>query len=122
VDAQFRHQVGNQAEFANVHYEGVFARLRLDARVYFENTRHSMNILGDKIPGTSFPVNTKGTNLGYAIEAEIPLSGRDTLRFGNELRRFTLNDWWSPTMDTVGSSGPDTLLNVNKGRRDRFST
>jgi iron complex outermembrane recepter protein len=81
-----------------------------------------MNILRDKIPGTDFPADTKGTNLGYAIEAEIPLWRRDTLRIGNGLRRFTLNDWWSPTMDTVGSSGPDTLLSVNNGRRDRFGT
>ena len=65
-------------------------------------------------------MNTQGTNLGYASDAEIPLSGRDTLRFGNELRRFTFNDWWTPTMDTTGSNGPDTLLNVRNGRRDRF--
>ena len=36
---------GNEAKFANLHYEGVFARMGLDARVYYENTRHAMNIL-----------------------------------------------------------------------------
>ena len=113
---------GNQGKFANLHYEGVFARVRVGARVYYENTRHTMNILADKTPGMNMPMDTKGTNLGYSVEAEIPLSARDTLRVGNELRRFTLDDWWTPVMAMVGSMGPDTLLNVNNGRRDVFGT
>lgn len=113
---------GNQGKFANVHYEGVFARVTLGARLYFENTRHAMNILADKKPGMNMPMDTKGTNLGYSVEAEIPLSSRDTLRAGHELRRFSLDDWWSPVSAMVGSMGPDTLVNVNNGRRDLFGT
>ncbi len=113
---------GNEARFANIHYEGVFARVRLGARVYYENTRHVMNILRDKVPGMDMPMDTKGTNVGYSVEAEIPLSAHDTLRVGNELRRFTLGDWWTPVRATVGSMGPGTLWNVNNGRRDRFGT
>jgi iron complex outermembrane receptor protein len=113
---------GNQGKFANLHYEGVFARVRVGARVYYENTRHTMNILADKSPGMNMPMDTKGTNLGYTVEAEIPLSARDTLRVGNELRRFTLDDWWTPVMAMVGSMGPNTLVNVNNGRRDVFGT
>jgi iron complex outermembrane receptor protein len=113
---------GNQAKFANVHYEGVFARVRVGARVYYENTRHTMNILADKTPGMNMPMDTKGTNLGYSVEAEIPLSAHDTLRVGNELRRFTLGDWWTPVTAMVGSMGPNTLVNVNNGRRDLFGT
>jgi iron complex outermembrane receptor protein len=113
---------GNQGKFANVHYEGVFARVRVGARVYYENTRHTMNILADKTPGMNMPMDTRGTNIGYSVEAEIPLSSRDTLRVGNELRRFTLDDWWTPVMAMVGSMGPGTLVNVNNGRRDVFGT
>jgi iron complex outermembrane receptor protein len=113
---------GNQGEFANVRYQGVFGRVRVGARVYYENTRHTMNILADKTPGMNMPMDTKGTNLGYSVDAEIPLSPRDTLRVGNELRRFTLDDWWTPVMAMVGSMGPDTLWNVNNGRRDLFGT
>jgi iron complex outermembrane receptor protein len=112
----------NEAKLANVHYEGFFARVRLGARVYYENTRHVMNILRDKVPGMNMPMDTKGTNSGYSVEAEIPLSGRDTLRAGTELRRFALDDWWPPVTATVGSMGPDTLWNVRNGRRDRFGT
>jgi iron complex outermembrane receptor protein len=96
--------------------------VRLSARVYYEDTRHVMNILRDKVPGMNMPMDTKGGNVGYTVEAEIPLAARDTLRVGNELRRFTLDDWWTPVMSMVGSMGPGTLLNVNNGRRDRIGT
>ena len=112
----------NQAGSANVHYEGVFARVKIQARVFYEDTRHVMNILRDKIPGMDMPMDTKGANVGYLVEADIPLSPRDTLRVGNELRHFGLNDWWTPVMAMVGAMGPDTLLNVNNGRRDLFGT
>ena len=110
----------NQSKFANVHYEGGFGWGRLDARVYFENTRHVMNVLRDKLPGMNMPMDTKGVNLGYSVKAEIPLSARDTLRVGNELRIFTLDDWWTPVSAMVGSMGPNTLWNVRNGRRNRL--
>jgi iron complex outermembrane recepter protein len=110
----------NQAGSANVHYEGVFARVKLQARVFYEDTRHVMNILRDKIPGMNMPMDTTGANLGYLVEADIPLSPRDNLRVGNELRHFGLNDWWTPVMAMVGNMGPNTLVNVNNGRRDLF--
>jgi iron complex outermembrane receptor protein len=113
---------GNQAKFANVHYDGVFAWGTLDARVYYENTRHSMNILRDKIPGMNMPMFTAGANLGYSVKAEIPASARDTLRVGSEFHRFTLDDWWTPVMAMTGSMGPDTLWNVRNGRRYRLGT
>jgi iron complex outermembrane receptor protein len=113
---------GNQAEFANLHYDGAFSRVKLQARVFYENTRHAMNILRDKLPGMNMPMDTKGANLGYRVEAEISLSARDTLRVGNELRHFGLNDWWTPVSAMVGAMGPNTLLNVNNGRRDLVGT
>jgi iron complex outermembrane receptor protein len=112
----------NQAGSANVHYEGVFARVKLQARVFYEDTRHVMNILRDKIPGMNMPMDTKGANVGYLVEADIPLSARDTLRVGNELRHFALDDWWTPVSAMVGSMGPNTFLNVNHGRRDLLGT
>jgi iron complex outermembrane receptor protein len=112
----------NEAKSVNVHYGGAFTWGELDARVYYGNTRHEMNILRDKVPGMNMPMETRGNNLGYAVQAELPLSGRDTLRIGNEFRRFTLDDWWPPVMNMVGSMGPDTLWNVRGGKRDRFGT
>jgi iron complex outermembrane recepter protein len=120
----FMDMTGNQAKFANFHYQGRFSwfskEVTLQARLYYENTRHSMDILRDKVPGIEMPMFTRGGNVGYLVEAEIPLSARDTLRVGHEFRRFTLNDWWTPTTSVIGTLGPNTLLNVNNGRRDRF--
>jgi iron complex outermembrane recepter protein len=122
----FLDMTGNQAKFANFHYQGRFSwfskEVTVQARLYYENTRHSMDILRDKVPGIEMPMFTRGGNAGYLVEAEIPLSARDTLRIGHEFRRFTLNDWWTPTSNVIGTLGPNTLLNINNGRRDRFGT
>ncbi|MBI4455814.1 MAG: TonB-dependent receptor [Acidobacteria bacterium] len=112
----------NNAKFANLRYDGAFGWGRLDARAYYEHTRHGMNILRDKIPGMNMPMNTRGTNSGYSVKAEILLSPHDTLRVGNEFRRFLLDDWWPPVRATVSSMGPDTLWNVRGGKRDWFGT
>ena len=111
---------GNQAGFANLSYDGAFGWGGLEARVYYQNIRHGMNILRDKIPGMNMPMDTKGATIGYAVQAEMNLSGRDILRVGNEYRRSSLDDWWPPVSSTVGSMGPNTLWNVRNGRRERF--
>ena len=118
----FMDMTGNEGKFANFHYQGKFSKVNVQARLYYENTRHSMDILRDKVPGIDMPMFTRGGNNGYLVEAEIPLSARDTLRVGNEFRRFTLNDWWTPTTNAIATLGPNTLLNINNGRRDRFGT
>jgi len=118
----FMDMTGNDAKSANFHYQGNFAKVMLQARLYYENTRHSMDIFRDKIPGMEMPMFTRGGNTGYLFEAQIPLSAHDTLRAGNEFRRFTLNDWWTPTTGAIDTLGPNTLLNINNGRRNRFGT
>ena len=112
----------NEARSVNAGYSGAFTWGQLDARVYYQNTQHEMNVLRDKVPGMIMPMDTRGANLGYTVQAEVPLSSRDTLHVGTEFRRFTLDDWWPPVMNMVGSMGPDTLWNVRDGRRDRFGT
>ena len=112
----------NEAKFVNAGYSGAFHWGELDARFYYQNTQHEMNILRDKVPGMDMPMDTRGANLGYTMQAEVPLSSRDTLHVGTEFRRFTLDDWWPPVMMMVGAMGPDTLWNVRDGRRDRFAT
>lgn len=118
----FMDMTGNEAKDANFHYQGRLSKATVQARLYYENTRHSMDILRDKVPGIEMPMFTRGGNAGYLVEAEIPLSGRDTLRVGNEFRRFTLNDWWTPVTNAIGTLGPNPLLNINNGRRDRFGS
>jgi iron complex outermembrane recepter protein len=112
----------NNAKFANLRYGGTLGSGTLEARAYYHHARQGMNILRDKIPGMYMPMASRGTNLGYSVQAQIPLSPRDTLLVGNEFRSFLLDEWWPPVTQTIGSMGPDTFWNVRDGRRDRFGS
>jgi iron complex outermembrane receptor protein len=111
---------GNQGRSLNLHYQSMFRWGKLEARGYWQNTQHLMNVLRDKLPGMNMPMYTNGTNLGETLGLEVALSPRSTLRVGQEYRRFTLNDWWPPVSAMVGSMGPGTLVNMNDGKRGRI--
>ena len=114
----------NESRYGNVRYRAGFAWGRVDVRGFYEHTGHEMNILSEKqlIMNMNMPMDTRGSNLGYSLQAEIPLAGQDVLRAGTDYHRFTLDDWWPASMTMVGSMGPNTLWNVHDGSRDRFGT
>jgi len=112
--------VNNDSTFGNLRYEGNFNWGKLEARAYYEHTRHEMNFLDDKLPG-SMPMNTDGNNLGYLIKGDIALSERDTLRIGNEFQSFRLDDYWPPVAGSM-MMGPGTFQNINHGERNRLGT
>lgn len=113
---------GNNSQQINLSYTGQYAWGSLEARVYNENTKHDMNFGRDKqfwygtAPG--MPMKTEGKNTGALVKAAITLSERDTLTVGGEYQRYRLNDYW-PASGTGGMS-PNTFLNINDGKRDRF--
>lgn len=113
----------NQQGFVNLHYAGSFGWGGLDARAFFQRVNHTMNFLDDK-GGTAtggMPMKTRGTDAGYTVTGTIPLSDRDTLRVGNELHSYSLDDWWPPVAGKAMMS-PLTYINVNDGRRTRLGT
>lgn len=115
--------VGNHQQFVNAHYTGAFDWGMVDALGFWNHVNHQMNTTAtDKQTGMNMPMYTDGVDSGYNIKAELPLTPRDTVRFGNELHLQTLNDWWPPTTAAGGGMGPNTFLNINNGRRDRFGT
>jgi iron complex outermembrane receptor protein len=117
--------VRNFAESLNLHYRGSFQRGVLDARLFWQNTWHSMNIGKDKsaFPMPMFmPMNTHGRDLGSAVKFETPLSARQTLRVGNEVHRFVLDDRWPAVAGTAPMMGPDTFISIKDGRRVRLGT
>ncbi|MBL8214805.1 MAG: carboxypeptidase regulatory-like domain-containing protein [Bryobacterales bacterium] len=111
----------NEAKYFNGGYTRQFGWGKVDGRVYYQDTRHQMNILRDKVPGMNMPMETRGVNVGYSLSLERRMTAGHTLRFGQEMRRFSLDDWWPPVMMMVGSMGPDTLWNVRDGRRNRIA-
>ncbi len=112
--------VDNEAWLLNARYVGRFDWGLLDARAFYHHTLHAMDILEDKQPG-EMPMRTDGSDAGYSVKAEMPLSGVDLVRVGNEFHRQTLDDWWPPVAGSM-MMGPGTYRNIDDGRRDRLGT
>ncbi|MBC3885252.1 TonB-dependent receptor [Undibacterium griseum] len=114
---------GNRSEQLNLRYKGDYAWGQLEARLYHEHTRHSMNFGDDKqfwygnAPG--MPMDTEGKNSGTLLRAGLPLSERDQLNLGIEYQRYRMNDWWSAS-GTGMMMAPGTFVNIADGQRDRF--
>ena len=122
---QWMDMVENNASFFNLRYKSDYAWGKLDAKAYWQNTWHKMNSGEDKVVLVSsmpdMPMETRGIDLGYSLKTEIPVAEKNILRFGHEFHRFTLDDKWPPISAILGSMGPDTFLDINDGRRDRYA-
>jgi len=115
----------NHATQLNFHYWRTLHRGSLDARIYYQNAAHTMNLGHDKatFPMAMFmPMHSHGTDSGYTIRYEIPFSPIHTLRVGNELHRFVLNDVWPPVAGQEPMMGPDSFIDINDGHRTRLGT
>jgi len=115
--------LANKQNSFNLRYLGKFDWGSLEARGYQENVTHFMNFGADKqyLYGTApgMPMNTKGKTTGASVKANVELTKQDLLRVGGEIQQYTLNDWWPPS--GTGGMWPDTFLNINNGKRDRYA-
>lgn len=109
----------NESQYLNGRYEGAFDWGTVDARAFWRHVEHEMDMLEDK--GGAMPMNTRATDLGYSLTAEVPVGEADTLRFGTELHDLSLDDWWPPVAGSM-MMGPDTYENINNGSRTRVGT
>ena len=116
--------VRNVATSLNLRWQRSLGPGTLDARVYWQNTFHNMNLGHDKPEFMSMwmPMNTHGRDIGYLVRYEVPLSARHTLRIGNELHRFRLDDIWPAVAGTAPWMAPNAFININDGRRLRLGT
>ncbi len=117
--------VRNVAERLNLHYRRALERGVVDAHVYWQGTWHSMNVGRDKLTfpmPMGMPMNTHGRDTGYTVKLELPLSARHTLRAGNELHHYRLDDIWPPVAGSEPYMAPDAFVNINDGRRVRLGT
>lgn len=112
----------NSSNQLNLHYNGQFAWGELDARLYSQYVRHSMDFGDDKqtIYGIykGMPMDSASHTLGGSLTAELALNARDKLKLGSEIQRYNLNDWW-PAAGATGGMGPNTFWNIKDGNRDR---
>jgi iron complex outermembrane receptor protein len=111
--------VGNKSDGVNANYTRQFAWGDLDTRVYWQQVNHEMGFFSPEKTG-NMPMKTDAKDYGYAIKASIPLTEVHLLRIGNEFHKNTLDDFWPPVPGDVMMMGPNTYVNINNGRRDRF--
>ena len=116
--------VRNVATSLNLRWRRSLGPGVLDARVYWQNTFHNMNMGHDKSRFMTMwmPMNTHGRDIGYVVRYEAPLSARQTLRIGNDLHRFRLDDIWPTVPGTAPMMGPNPFISINDGRRLRMGT
>ncbi|CAK0756538.1 hypothetical protein WCLP8_2760001 [uncultured Gammaproteobacteria bacterium] len=110
----------NKGLFLNGHYVGEFSWGKVDLRAYGQEVKHQMDFLPEKYSGMFMPMNTIGTDAGYALKVEVPLNDRDTLRVGNDFHFYKLTDWWPGVMRMAGSMGPNDFYNINNGQRQQL--
>ncbi len=108
--------VKNDAVLGGLNYDNDFDWGKLDGKFYYHQTWHVMDMLEDR-KSTTMPMNSNGSDLGYRVRAHVTLSPRDTLHFGNEYFRQTLDDWW-PSENLY----PLDFISVNNGSRERMGT
>lgn len=124
---------GNDSQQYNLKYTGQYDWGNLQANVYHERTRHSMDFGKDKqywynsaMMGPAnynvagMPMDTKGRNTGASLKADIILNERDSLKVGTEIQKYRLDDWWDPVANSSMMAGPNAFQNINNGQRDRY--
>jgi len=116
---QYMDLVGNKSDSVNANYTRQFAWGDLDTRIYWQQVNHEMGFFSPEKTGT-MPMKTDAKDYGYAVKASIPLTDVHLLRIGNEFHKNTLDDFWPPVPGDVMMMGPNTYVNINNGRRDRF--
>lgn len=111
---------GNQSDSVNANYARQFDWGKLDLRAYWQNVKHEMGFFSTEKRGV-MPMNTDGTDFGYGITLDIPLSSEHLLRVGHDFRRQLLDDYWPPVPASVSAMmSPNTFWNINGGRRDVY--
>ena len=111
----------NTSYRAALRHSGDYSWGSVNSRLYWENTEHLMNFGPDKqyLYGTAngMPMETEGTSLGLAVDVDYQLSAEQILRYGVELQRYELDDWWEASGGMM--MAPDTFWNIRDGQRDR---
>lgn len=114
--------VRNWAESVNLHYRRTFAAGELNARLWWQGAWHGMNVGRDKLTFPMpmwMPMNTHGRDTGQSIRLEERLNKTQTLRLGQDLHRFRLDDRWPAVAGASMMMAPNTFVNINNGRRTR---
>ena len=117
---QYMDMVDNKSLFANGRYQGTFDWGQLEANVFANRIRHTMGFVAPDKTG-DMPMETRATDLGYAVKGTVRVGAHDVVRLGNELYYNNLDDWWPPVAGSM-MMGPGTFISINDGQRLRLGT
>lgn len=106
----------NDGILGNLNYSKDFDWGKLDGKVYYHETHHTMDTLGER-ETAPMPMKSVGIDSGYRLRAHIFLDDINTLHVGNEFFRQTLDDWWP-----ANGANPMDYQSVNNGQRNRMGT
>lgn len=116
---QYMDMTGNTSTGINIQHLRTFSWGTLSSRVFWQDVEHEMGFFTREKAGT-MPMKTEGRDLGYRLQAELPLSDAHKLRLGHEFHRFTLDDWWPAVPHHMGM-GPQDYINIHDGERNRYA-
>lgn len=116
---QYMDMTGNISSGINIQHLRSFDWGTLNSRVFWQDVDHEMGFFTQEKSGT-MPMKTEGRDLGYRLQAELPLNLAHKLRLGHEFHRFTLDDWW-PAVAGNMAMGPQDYININDGERSRYA-
>ncbi|GHD72274.1 TonB-dependent receptor [Vogesella fluminis] len=115
---------GNDSYQASTHYAAEYDWGMLDARLYAQYVRHSMQFGDDKqytYGGyAGMPMETASHTQGGTLTATLAADASNTWKVGGEFQRYRLDDWWPAVGMVTGMMSPDTFQNINNGKRDRL--
>lgn len=115
---QWMDMVDNRSWFAQGRYRGDFDWGKVDLSAGWRDTRHKMDFLADKQPG-SMPMNTQVHSFDAAAKFKVPVGEHNLVRTGLEYHHQWLNDYWPPVEGSM-MMGPDAFVNVNAAHRNRI--
>ncbi|MDD1650256.1 MAG: TonB-dependent receptor plug domain-containing protein, partial [Methylococcaceae bacterium] len=108
--------VRNDALLGGVNYENSFDWGKLDSKVYYHQTWHTMDTLPTR-KTAPMPMEAVGQDLGYRMRGHVPLAEQHTLHVGNEFFQQRLDDWWPGN-----TQNPQDFISINHGERNRMGT
>lgn len=116
---QYMDMTDNHSFGVNAQYQRQFSAGQLDARLNWHRVKHEMGFFTAEKAGT-MPMDTKGVDRSYQLHWSQPLGSGNTLKLGQELYDFRLDDSW-PAVPGSMMMGPNTYININHGKRQRLA-
>jgi iron complex outermembrane receptor protein len=110
----------NKSNSVQVHGEGPVGTGILTAEAFWRSVDHEMNFLSDKGGAATggMPMITEGEDTSVKVSYDTPVEGMGQVRFGAEMFRASMDDYW-PAVPGHMMMSPLDYVNINDGERNR---